>query len=253
MLLLAAGACLARGVLVRTERSAWLLIGLGVLGWTFGEIYYTAVLWNESAPPIPSPADIGYLAFPLFTFAGMLALLRNRARFTPALLVDGIATALAVAALSAAIVFQTALEYASGAPLAVATSLSYPITDLFLLAVGVGALAGTGWRLDRTWVLLAGGILMFWFADSMYLVRVAQGTYESGGWFDAGRWAGLFLVATAAWQPPPLGRRRAPADSLRLLAAPLSSGGVDSNCSSTARWATSIRWPSGPPRPRWCS
>ena len=197
-----------------------------MLAWAFGEFYYTAVLWDESSPPIPSPADLGYLAFPLLTFAGMLALLRGRARFSPALVVDGIATALAVAALSAAIVFQTALEYASGAPTAVATSLAYPIADLFLLAVGVGAVAGTGWRLDRTWSLLAGGIFLFWFADSMYLVRVAEGTYESGGWFDAGWWAGLLLIAIAAWQPPPRRRIRATADSLRLIAAPLASGAV---------------------------
>jgi len=226
VLLLAAGACLWRAISVRAERTAWLLIGCGVLAWAFGEFYYTAVLWDESSPPIPSPADLGYLAFPLLTFAGMLALLRGRAAFSPALVVDGIATALAVAALSAAIVFQTALEYASGAPTAVATSLSYPIADLFLLAVGVGAVAGTGWRLDRTWSLLAGGIFLFWFADSMYLVRVAEDTYEAGGWFDAGWWAGLLLIAIAAWQPPPRRRIRAAADSLRLLAAPLASGAV---------------------------
>ena len=191
MLLLVAGVCLWRGGPSAPNAVAWLLIGAGVLGWTFGELYYTAVLWDESSPPIPSPADAGYLAFPLLTFAGMLALLRSRARFSPALLVDGIATALAVAALSAAIVFQSALEYASGDPIAVSTSLAYPISDLFLLSVGVGALAGTGWRLDRTWALLAGGILLFWFADSVYLVRVAEGTYDAGGWFDVGWWAGL--------------------------------------------------------------
>jgi diguanylate cyclase (GGDEF)-like protein len=226
ILLLAAATCLWRAVAVRAERTAWLLIGAGVLCWGLGELYYTAVLWDETSPPIPSPADVGYLAFPLLTFAGMLALLRGRARFSPALVVDGIATALAVAALSAAIVFQTALEYASGAPVAVATSLAYPIADLFLLAVGVGAVAGTGWRLDRTWCLLAGGIFLFWFADSMYLVRVAQDSYESGGWFDAGWWAGLSLIALAAWQPPPRRRARPAGDSLRLLAAPLASGAV---------------------------
>ena len=226
VLLLVVGVCLWRAVAVRAERGAWLLIGAGVLGWTFGELYYTVVLWDESSPPIPSPADAGYLAFPILTFAGMLVLLRGRARFSPALLVDGIATALAVAALSAAIVFQTALEHASGDPVAVATSLGYPISDLFLLSVGVGAVAGTGWRLDRTWALLAGGILPFWFADSVYLVKVAEGTYVSGGWFDVGWWAGLFLIALAAWQPPPRRRARASADSLRLIAAPLASGAV---------------------------
>ena len=226
VLLVVAGICLWRGVAVRAERTAWLLIGCGVLGWAAGELYYSLVLWAESAPPVPSPADAGFLAFPLLTFAGMLALLRNRARFSPALVVDGIATALAVAALSAAIVFQTALQYASGDPLSVGTSLAYPIADLFLLAVGVGALAGTGWRLDRTWALLACGIGLFSFADSMYLVRVAEGTYESGGWFDAGWWGGLLLIALAAWQPRPTRPSRAVADSPRLLIAPLASGAV---------------------------
>src|SRR3954447_18820496 len=226
VLLAAALVCLARGVLVRTERAAWLLLGAGVLAWTGGEIYYTAVLWTASDPPIPSPADIGYLCFPLLALAGMIALLKSRAKVSPALLVDGVAAALAVSALSAAIVFQTVLRHASGDLLPVATSLAYPLTDLILLAVGVGALAGTGWRLDRTWALLAAGILAFWFADSMYLVRTAEGTYEAGGWFDFGWWAGLFLIAIAAWQRPPAGRRRGKDDSLRLIAAPLVSGAV---------------------------
>src|SRR3954447_13233116 len=226
VLLAAALVCLARGVLVRTERAAWLLLGAGVLAWTGGEIYYTAVLWTASDPPIPSPADIGYLCFPLLALAGMIALLRARAKFSPTVLVDGAATALAVAAVSAAIVFQTVLDNASGAPMAVATSLAYPITDLILLAVGAGALAGTSWRVDRTWLLLAGGILAFWLADSLYLVRTAAGTYESGGWFDAGWWSGLAMIAVAAWQPPPARRRKPAIDSLRAIAAPLAAGAV---------------------------
>ncbi len=215
VLLAAALVCLARGILVKAERWAWLLLGAGVLAWTGGEIYYTFVLWDASDPPIPSPADIGYLLFPVLALAGMIGLLRARTRFSPALVVDGAAIALAVAALSAAIVFQTVLAHASGQPLAVATSLAYPITDLILLAVGAGALAGTGWRIDRTWLLLAAGILAFWLADSLYLVRTAAGTYEAGGWFDIGWWFGLVLIAVAAWQAPPQRRHRPVADDLR--------------------------------------
>jgi diguanylate cyclase (GGDEF)-like protein len=226
VLLAAAGVCLARGVLVRRERAAWLLIGAGVTAWTFGELYYTAVLWTESDPPIPSPADIGFLTFPVLMLAGMVTLVRARAKLSGALLVDGAAAALAVASLSAAIVFQAVLEEVEGDLVNVATVLAYPITDCILLAVGVGALAGTGWRLDRTWALLAAGILAFWFADSMYLVRTAHGVYEAGGWFDAGWWAGLTLIAAAAWQTPPTRRARFTGDSLRLLIAPLVSGAV---------------------------
>jgi diguanylate cyclase (GGDEF)-like protein len=228
VLVAAAVVCLARVTSVHgPERLAWALIGTGVLAWSFGEIYYTAVLWTDPAPPVPSPADAGYLLFPPLAFAGSLVLLKARNRGVPRRLwVDGLTAALGIAAVSAAIVFETALEYASGAPLAVATSLAYPLVDLVLLGIAAGALAGTGWRLDRTWVLLALGIATFWLADSVYLVRVNEGTYESGGWFDAGWWAGLTLIAAAAWQRPPAAVKQAADERVRVIAVPLAFGAV---------------------------
>jgi two-component system, cell cycle response regulator len=208
-----------------SERLAWALIGAGVLAWSLGELYYTALLWDESDPPIPSPADIGFLAFPPLVLAGGLVLLRSRARGMPRRLwVDGLTAALAVTALSAALVFETVLESVEGKPLAVATGLAYPLWDLVLLGLFVGALASTGWRLDRTWMLLAVGVATFWLADSLYLVQTARGTYESGGWFDAGWWAGLVLIAAAAWQPAPARPRGRVDDRLAVIAVPLGFG-----------------------------
>jgi two-component system cell cycle response regulator len=226
VLVLAAVICLSR-VVRGPERAAWALIGGGLLAWSGGEIYYTAVLWTDPSPPLPSAADAGFLLFPLLVLAGAVTLLRSRARGAPRrLLIDGLTAALGVAALSAAIVFETVLETVEGDPLAVATGLAYPLLDLVLLGVAVGALASTGWRLDRTWMLLAAGISTFWLADSLYLVRTAQGIYESGGWFDAGWWAGMVLIATAAWQPI-LRRDTRPADeSLRVIAVPLAFGSI---------------------------
>jgi diguanylate cyclase (GGDEF)-like protein len=228
VLVLAGLACLARVPRVHgPERVAWALIGAGVLAWSFGEIYYTAVLWTNPSPPIPSLADAGYLLFPPLTLAGFFALLRARARGVPRRLwVDGVTAALGVAALSAAIVFETVLESVEGAPLAIATGLAYPLLDLVLLGISVGALASTGWRLDRTWMLLAAGVSTFWLADSLYLVRTAQGVYESGGWFDAGWWAGLTMIAAAAWQRPPARTKQAAEERVRVIAVPLAFGAV---------------------------
>ena len=61
-----------------TERLAWGLIAAGILAWTFGEIYYTGVLWTNPAPPVPSPADAGYLLFPTLMLGGLIVLLRSR-------------------------------------------------------------------------------------------------------------------------------------------------------------------------------
>ena len=228
VLVAAASACLARVPSVRgAERLAWALIGCGVLAWSLGEIYYTAVLWTDPAPPIPSPADAGFLLFPLLVLAGSLTLLRARARGVPRRLwVDGVTAALGVAGISAAIVFETALDSVEGDPLAIATALAYPLLDLVLLGLAVGALAGTGWRLDRTWVLLAVGLSTFWLADSLYLVRTAQGVYEAGGWFDAGWWAGLTLIAAAAWQRPPDRAIRPVEERVRVIVVPLAFGGL---------------------------
>jgi two-component system, cell cycle response regulator len=207
----------------RRERGAWLLMAAGVAAWTFGEIYYTAVLWTADEIPIPSPADAGYLLFPPFMLAGILALLRSRAReVTGTLRADGITAALAVSALSAALVFDTVQESASGQWLEVAVNLAYPIADLVLLGMIVGALAGTGWQPERTWMLLAAGVMTFWLADSLYLVGNANGTYEPGAWFDIGWWLGLFLIGIAAWQPARPTFAGASDERLRRIVVPLA-------------------------------
>src|SRR3954468_10163993 len=218
--------CLGGAWQARREQNAWLLIGIGVLAWALGNLYYTVVLYDMESPPIPSPADAGFLLFPVLAMIGVLALVRARTRDVPKTLwTDGSIAALAITAVSAAIVFETALGAAQGKPVAVATALAYPLTDLVLIGVSVGALASTGWRLDRTWVLLALGIGVFWLADSLYLVQTAQGTYSAPAWFDIGWTLGLLLVALASWQPAVVRRPQLP-EGLRFIAVPLAFGAV---------------------------
>ena len=66
----------------RRERSAWLAIGIGMVLWTAGDLYWTVVLYDLEEIPIPSPADFGYLlAIPAF-FALLLPK-RGRGLDTP--------------------------------------------------------------------------------------------------------------------------------------------------------------------------
>jgi two-component system cell cycle response regulator len=108
VVLLAASALIfAHALRAGRERLAWLLIGGGVLAWTLGEIYYTAVLCDAEEVPIPSPADIGYLLLPPLVLAGIVLPVRARARGVSRMLrVDGVIAALAVASLSAALVLE---------------------------------------------------------------------------------------------------------------------------------------------------
>jgi two-component system cell cycle response regulator len=184
------------------EGLAWGLIGLGSLLWASADVYWTLVLADNAVIPVPSVADAGYLALYPLVFAGLCLLLQERVDGAPrALWVDGLTAALAAGALSAAIVLQAVLNTVGGSPLGVATNLAYPFGDLILLAVVVAAFALRGWRADRTWALLGIGIVLFWIADSYYLVTVANETYAYPSLFDGGWTACLVLFSVAAWQP----------------------------------------------------
>jgi diguanylate cyclase (GGDEF)-like protein len=227
VLLVAGSACLLAAVMRKDERLPWALIGIGLLGWSGGEAWYSLVLWSDPSPPIPAPSDLGYLLLPPLLFAGLALLVRRRATaVSAAKAADGLIAALAVCALSAALVFETLYRHVEGDPLGVAVALAYPLTDMLLLAVIAGSLAGTGWRLDRRWALLAGGTVAFWLADSLFAVAAVEGTYESGGWFDAGWWAGLTAIGAAAWQPSQPLSGDDDDTTLRLIAVPLGFGCV---------------------------
>jgi two-component system cell cycle response regulator len=204
LMLGAAGSCLLRAVLVDRERLAWGLLGLGLLAWTGGEIFYSAVLAGAETIPIPSPADAGYLLFYPLAYAALIGLLRDRiGAFPIARWLDGLVVGTAIAALAATLALGPIVDASSaGSTAAVATNLAYPIADLTLLTLVFTACAFTGWRPGLTWLTLGGGLLVLAFSDGIYLLQSAQGTYVEGGILDVAWPLGALLLATAAWQEP---------------------------------------------------
>ncbi len=90
-----------------------------------------------------------------------------------------------MAAIASALLFRPILEASlEGDATAIATNLAYPIGDLLLIAAVVGAFAASGWRPDRLWVVLGAGLVLSAVADSMYLARVAVGSYTEGELLD---------------------------------------------------------------------
>ena len=192
----AAGLCVA-GALRRRDgtRVAWLVVALGIVAWNAGDTYWTTVLIDQAEIPVPSTADVGYLAFPVLAFGAIALLVRPAVNATSRLmLVDGVAAGLAIGALAATIVVGDLLA-AEG----VAINLTYAISDLVLLGLVVGAVAIRGWRVDRMWALMGVAILAFWIADTSYLLAIADGSYAFPGALDVG-WSGCFLMlAAASW------------------------------------------------------
>ena len=193
-----AGALRRRG----SERLGWLLVGVGIIAWNAGDTYWTEVLIEQDDIPVPSLADIGYLTFSALSSAGLLLVLHARVKGAPRTLwADGVTASLAVSAVVAAILVPKLVAFSGAEWTAVATNAAYPISDLILLGLVVGAIGVRAWRLDRTWALTGLSILVFWIADTHYLLAIADDTYAFPDAYDAG-WSLAFLgLACASLQP----------------------------------------------------
>ena len=77
VLLVASGLILLKALQRRPGAPRLAADRLGVLAWSLGEVYYTAVLWDAEVIAIPSPADVGYLLLPPLALVGILLLLRR--------------------------------------------------------------------------------------------------------------------------------------------------------------------------------
>ena len=213
---------LARVLLVPRARAAWALLAFSLTSYAAANIYYFAVVQQMDPEPFPSPSDAGWLVFYPLAYACLVLLLRARVvRWHASTWLDGLVASCGLAALAVALVFRVVLIRGHGSAPAVATALAYPVGDLLLLVLLVGALAVMGWRAGPTWWLLAAGLCWFVLGDVVFLFQSAspQG-YTIGGWVDVTWLAGVALMAVASWgrasEHPP-GRM----DGWGLLAVPL--------------------------------
>jgi two-component system, cell cycle response regulator len=195
--------CVMRGLAVRRERVAWLVMGAGVFAWAGGDITWTLLLANDPNPPYPSLSDFLYLAFYPASYASLLLVARSRTQsFRSSLWLDGAIGGLTVAAVIATLFFEPIVNATSGSPTEIAVNLAYPAGDLLLMGLVVAIFGLNGWRLDPVWLLLGGGLALSALADGVYLVQTANDTYVEGTLLDAAWPASVFLVALAAWQSP---------------------------------------------------
>jgi diguanylate cyclase (GGDEF)-like protein len=191
-----------RAFQVREARGPWIVISIGVSLYGMGNLLWALWLQQVPSPPIPSVADGLWLALYPASYLGLVWLARMGHRRVPAgVWLDGIVAGLGIGAVGAAIVFRPVLHAATGGALAVATELAYPIGDLLLAALVMGVFALRGWRPDRNWALLGAGFLVLCVADSIYLLNVASGSFDSSNFANLFYLSGVGLLALAAWQP----------------------------------------------------
>jgi diguanylate cyclase (GGDEF)-like protein len=192
---------LARPILVRRNRLAWLCVGMGVASWSVGDIYWSANFASieTSEIPVPSLADVFYVGLYPLAYIGFILLARATVHRLPASVwLDGVVSSLAAGAVFSAATLTDVLSSSAGAALEeTITNLSYPIGDLVLMVVAVAALAMVRWRTDPVWWLLGLGAAAFAVADTAYLFGLANDTYDDGTWVDGMWMIGLVLMALA--------------------------------------------------------
>ena len=196
--------CLWRAAVVPQERTAWFLIGIGILSWVAGDCYWNFALAGLSSPPAPSWADAGYLLFYPLAGMGLLLQIRHAAgRFPQGFALDWMVGALSVVAVTTAVAFGRVLTTSGGDIPQVATNLAYPIGDLMLLVLLVGALQLNGWRPRGVWALFGLGLMLIVAGDCDYLYQTAAGTYVNGTPTDSLWTFGFLAMGFAAWRPTP--------------------------------------------------
>jgi two-component system, cell cycle response regulator len=217
----AGAACVARSVTFQEERAAWLVMGIGLLAWTAGEVAWSLSIVDPDRS-YPAVSDVLQLGFYPASYTALLLLARSRTdSFRSSLWLDGAIAALTVAALIATLAFDPIVEATSGSTVQVAINLAYPVGDLLLVGMVVAVFGLNGWRPDPVWLLLGGGLAFTAVADGLYLVQSAEGTYVRGGLVDLAWPASALLVAVAAWQPA---RKKITIHDWLVIAVPVGCG-----------------------------
>ena len=220
----AAAVCASRAVLVRDRRMPWAALAVGLAAWASGDLYWSLAVEGTPAEETVTLGDAGWLAFyPACYLALALLVYARIPRLPRAVWLDGLIGALACGALGAALILPTLIAAAEGAATpTLIVNMAYPVGDLMLLGMVVGVFAVSGWRPDRMWLLLGGGLATSAAADVLYLGQLARDTYVSGGLVDTLWLAAVLLIASAAWQPAP--RVREARRGLRTLILPVAFG-----------------------------
>jgi diguanylate cyclase (GGDEF)-like protein len=192
----------------RSERAAWSAVGIALVLLIGGNVYSIVAFADPADAPVPSPADVLYLAeYPLL-FVALGLLVRARVvGFRPSMWIDGAVATLAIAALwtAAGLSAPEASATAAGA----ATINAYVILDAVLVSLAIGTLALFRWRAEVGWIVIVGGVTVQSVAD-LLATRLSAGGDSALVQSVALLWSlALVAIGLSAWLHPTRSRASA--------------------------------------------
>jgi diguanylate cyclase (GGDEF)-like protein len=199
--LVASGLCISRALVAGRGRGAALILGLGLLSWTIGDVVLTLEALGGAKPPSPSLADAFYLGFYPLAYAAVVMTMRGEVRRpSAASWLDGTIAGLGAAAACAAFAFSRILTSSGTGVAGTATNLAYPIGDLLLLSLVVGGSAILSGRRTMPWVLLASGLALNVVGDTSNLLQASFGASRFGTVFNGIAWpTATVVISMAVW------------------------------------------------------
>ncbi|MGA8427676.1 MAG: EAL domain-containing protein [Candidatus Dormiibacterota bacterium] len=192
--------CIGLGLARPRDRAIPVILGLAVLSWATGDAVLTLT------PTIRSPqlADLFYLLFYPTAYVGLVLILRRSAgKLVPATWLDGVTAGLGAAAVCAAFLFHPIATSLGHHPLSVAVNLAYPVGDLLLLALVIGATATFPGRPKLQWLVLAAACGVVVIGDSFNLVLTSDQGGTAANIANSVAWpTAILLISAAMWIRP---------------------------------------------------
>jgi len=192
------------------QRLPWYLFAAGLFAFSVGDTIFNLYdkIWHRQ-PPVPSAADVFYLAGYPFLAAGLALLIwRFEVRRRVAGLIDAAIFSVAFALVQWVFLIED-LAHGSGSAAERGVALSYPAMDVFLLAGLASFFLSPAWR-TVAYRYLAASIVLLLIADEVY--GTAPDAYADTTWLDTGWLLSYVLWGVAALHP-----------SMRSLSEPRST------------------------------
>jgi diguanylate cyclase (GGDEF)-like protein len=191
-----------RAITERRHRALWGAAAASVCFYALAMVMWTFWIGREAHPPYPSICDVSWWISYAFAGATIIGAAGRVARHRGTLKIwlDGLIASTATAAVATAFVLTPVVNSARGAHEAVLVELLYPLGDVVVGTLLVGAIGLSGWRLDRRRAVLAAAFVLLLGADTGNSILFAQGTSSSSSWMQVLYMAAFSCVAIGAWQ-----------------------------------------------------
>jgi diguanylate cyclase len=193
--------CITHGLTAATRRVISLTLGVALLAWTIGDVFLTIETMGGGDIPVPSLADLFYIAFYPIAYVAIVLILRQEARrLTRPIWLDGLVAGLGAAAVCAAFAFNSVAQITDGGAVAAMTRLAYPVGDLLLLSLVIGGSAVMAGRRTVPWLLLAAGISLNVVGDTFNLFQASEYATRIGSDLNAIAWpTSILLISMSVW------------------------------------------------------